>query len=390
MQWTTPVLHTHIFWGIGRVFLMLLLFFWVYLKFAKGKIYKLVLAFTLIGFFPGYFASFRVPNVGPLIEPHWFIFSSIGFFILVAYVLQKILDRARLIGLVLIFIVILAWSTASFAYNQVWTDQKTYALFWSKQVPHFKLSYFYLADAYQEEGFFKGAKIYYKLSLMGDPSDSEIYNNLGVMDTRDGNLKGAELNFKKALNLNPFISGVYNNLGYVYFLQGQWQKSKEYFSRSLILNPLLIQSRTNLARVLLKDSEYQKAIDLCHANLDIDNEDTETLFLLIQIYIHQEDYTATKKYSIRLINSNNDPKILTKLGGILGLNGFTDVALKSFIKAIHEAPDYEDAYFNAGILLANSGKYDEAIHIWTLGSSIDPSDQRFRTNIAKAITLKSK
>ena len=42
------------------------------------------------------------------------------------------------------------------------------------------------------------------------------------------------------------------------------------------------------------------------------------------------------------------------------------------------APDYKDAYLNAGTLLGNLGKYDEAIHLWELGLRIDPADQRFK------------
>ena len=67
---------------------------------------NLPLVWILIGFVPVYLAAFRVPDVGALIEPHWFIFSSIGFFILAAYCFLIILDRMKKTGLVLLFIVI--------------------------------------------------------------------------------------------------------------------------------------------------------------------------------------------------------------------------------------------------------------------------------------------
>ena len=71
-------------------------------------------------------------------------------------------------------------------------------------------------------------------------------------------------------------------------------------------------------------------------------------------------------------------------------NGAVDIALDSFIKALRVAPDYKEAYLEAGTLLGNLGQYDKAVHIWELGSRIDPSDQRFKNDIAKAIELKSK
>ena len=148
--------------------------------------------------------AFRRPDVGALIEPHWFIFSSIGFFILAAYFFLIILDRMKKAGLVLLFMVIFAWGAVSHAYNQLWADQKTYALYWSQQAPNLKLAYFYLADAYQREGSFKESRKYYRLALTDDPSDLEIYNNLGVMDAKEGNWKEAELNYRKALKIDPF------------------------------------------------------------------------------------------------------------------------------------------------------------------------------------------
>ena len=139
--------------------------------------------------------------------------------------------------------------------------------------------------------------------------------------------------------------------------------------------------------MFLNEFEINKAIDLCLKNLEIVNDDAESLFLLIEIYIQQKDYVSVKKYAHQLIESNDNPEILTRLGCLLGQNGFTDIALDGFIKAIHLTPDYGDAYLNAGILLANNGKYNEAIHIWELGLKLRPSDQIFSANIAKAVEL---
>ena len=52
----------------------------------------------------------------------------------------------------LLFILIFTWGAVSHANNQLWADQKTYALYWFQQVPNLKWTYFYLADAYQKKG----------------------------------------------------------------------------------------------------------------------------------------------------------------------------------------------------------------------------------------------
>ena len=118
--------------------------------------------------------------------------------------------------------------------------------------------------------------------------------------------------------------------------------------------------------------------------------DTNTLFLLVDIYIHKKDLVNVNKYAYRIINHETDPKILMKLGVVMARHNIMNVALDSYIKTLQVAPDDKDVYFEAGKLLENAGRYDEAIHLWKSGSRIDPSDQRFKNSIAKAMKLKLK
>ena len=210
------------------------------------------------------------------------------------------------------------------------------------------------------------------------------------MDEQESNWKQAELNYGRALKIDRFSGRIYNNLGSLYFKQGQLKKAKEYFFQALAYNPLLLGARLNLAKAFLNDSEYQKAIELCLENLDIVSEDTDTLSLLIDIYNKKKDIVHLKKYAYRMINDETDPEILTRLGVMMAQNNIVDVAFDSFIKAMRVGPYYKDAYFNAGTLLGNLGKYDAAIHLWELGLRIDPADQRFKNNIAKAVKFNAK
>jgi protein O-mannosyl-transferase len=390
MQWATPVLHTHL-WGdnLGMAAL-LFLFFLFFIIFSDRKICQLAIVWVFIGFMPVYFAAFRMLNVGALIEPHWFIFSSMGFFILVSYVLLIILDLWRNTGVVLLFIVFFAWGTAAHAYNQVWADQKTYARYWSRQVPNFKLAYFYLADAYQNEGAVKEAREYYRLALTGYTADLNIYHNLGMLDEKEGHWKEAESDFRRALSMNPFSAGTYDGLGDIYLKQGQWKKAEKCFQQALVYNPLSSESIAGLAYAYLNDSEYQKALDLCLKNLEIVDYDTNTLFLLVDIYMHKNDPANINKYAYRIIDHETDPKTLMKLGVVMARYNFNDIAIDAYIKTLKVAPDYADAYYEAGKLLERSGQYGKAIYIWKLGSSIAPSDRRFKMSIDRAMTLKVK
>jgi tetratricopeptide (TPR) repeat protein len=390
MQWVTPVLHDHIIGNDLGACSLLLFFILLFIRLAKEKICQLAVVWVVIGFVPVYWGAFRMPSVGALIEPHWFIFSSIGFFILASYFFLIVLGRWKNAGLVLLFIVIFALGSAAHACNQIWVDQKTYARYWTQHAPHFKLAYFYLANAYQDEGAIKESREYYRMALTGYTSDMDIYHNLGMLDGKEGHWKEAELNFRRALSINPFSAGTYDALGDLYLKQGQWEKAKECFLQALVYNPLSFGSRAGLAYVYFNNSEYQKALDLCLKNLNLVDYDSNTLFLLVDIYIHKKDIVNIEKYAYRIIDHETDPETLMKLGVVMAQCNIFNVAIDTFIKVIRIAPDYKDAYFEAGKLLENSGKYDEAIHIWRLGSGIDPADQRFKTGIAEAVKLKLK
>ena len=228
------------------------------------------------------------------------------------------------------------------------------------------------------------------MALTGQPSDVEIYNNLGVIDEGEGRFKAAESNYKLALKLYPFSAAAINNLGSIYMAEGLEEKAKAYFIRALMLNPLMLDPRRSLASIYLKDSEYQKAIDLCIKNLDIASDDPKTLYLLVDIFLQEKDAVNLNKFAHLLISQENDPGALTKLGVDMARHNVSQLALECFMKAVHVAPDYTEAYLDTGTLLANMGNYVQAIKILMIGSKLDPSDKRFKEYIVKVEELMSR
>lgn len=387
MQWRTLIVHDHIILYSLGLSLFFMVFLLIYIRFAKQKILQLALIWLLIGFVPVFLASIVRLYDGFEIEPHWFIFSSIGFFMIVAYACLIILDRTRKIGAVLLFVLIFSWGSISHANNQLWADQKTYCLYWSAQVPDFKIPLYTLAIAYHKEGDFKKAKDYYRRALSGYPSDDGIYVSLGTIDSSLGDFKEAQSNYKKALQLNPQSSFAYYGLGRLYLKLGQWKNAGENFSQALVYNPLLVEARSGLAQIYYKNSDYKESVRLSLMNLDIINDDPESLGRLADSYWREGDFVDSKKYLIRIINIDTDPQDLTKLEGLMAQHHSYDVAFDCFRRLIRVAPDYKNAYLVTGAILANLGKYDDAIHLWKMGETLDPSDQSFKENIAKAIKL---
>jgi Tfp pilus assembly protein PilF len=390
MQWAAPLLYDHIFFNVLGAGLSAGIFLLLFFRFSKDSVSRLALTWILIGFAPVCLTAFRLLGNAVSIEPNWMVLSSIGFFILAARFCVVVLDRRKTAGLALLFVLVFAWGSFAYAYNQVWADQKTYALYWSRQDPYMKSSYHFVADAYYHEGNFKDAEKYYRMALSGHTSDQQVYIHLGAIEQAGGHFKDAESNYKIALQINPYSADAYHNLGSIDYAQGRLDRARENFNRSIALNPLGMESRRALAVMLFEHSEYQKAVSLCLKNLDIVKDDPGTLLLLMDIDLRLKDEAGLKEYAYRYIRAETDPEKLTKLGVHMARENVVEVALDCFKKAMSTAPDYKEAYLAAGTLFANLGQYEEAVHIWEIGLKVDPSDQRFKSSIAKAAAIQSK
>jgi len=303
MQWATPLVSQHLFLNTAGALLLGLFFILLFVKFSKNNVCQLALSWFFIGLIPVCLAAFRLTDKGAMIEPHWFIFSSIGFFILVANACLGLGKQWKNAGIAVVLILIVGWSLISHAYNRLWFDEKTYALYWLQEAPFIRTTYSDLAYAYELEGDFKRSKAALLMALTGRSLDALVYDDLGSNAESAGDLEGAKVYFNKALKINPYLSSAYDNLARVYFTEGQWDESEENCRRALMLNPLLTKPRTAMAWIALKHGDEKKAIALCLKNLEIDPHDLQTLFLLVRIYKHQNDLAGVQKYELQILKA---------------------------------------------------------------------------------------
>ncbi len=151
MAWTTRILHDHISWYVGGLVLLLMFSYCFCVKCSKEKILASIVSFNFVVGRAVCLAAFIRPDNGAQIEPHWFIVSSIGFFVLMSWFCLFVIERSKKIGPVLLFALLVLWGGISHANNRLWADQKTYAFYWARQSPDLKSTYFYLADAIREK-----------------------------------------------------------------------------------------------------------------------------------------------------------------------------------------------------------------------------------------------
>jgi hypothetical protein len=201
-----------------------------------------LLAVFILGLCPTVFACFvNFPIVWPIIEPHWFYFSQIGFFVLLAGLVLMMVRKNFLIGGVLGGVVILFYLMNCWSYNDQWKTQEKYSLYWLSLNTGNLTPYYGLGQALMDRGDYKQAatlfsvgykRLNYGTAQMasdwghcldmlgydkealswlkeGISKDSQLaitYHYLGLYYQRKGNLLEAQKAFKKAIELDPTFS----------------------------------------------------------------------------------------------------------------------------------------------------------------------------------------
>lgn len=248
--------------GWMLVFLLVCAFLGV-VWFGRTKIAKPIAAgifWLAVGFLPCIPASLFQPSRGVLlIEPHWLTFGSLGFMILLGYVLvdlwRKTLWTKALVAGLCGMLIVLSRMT-----NTVWADELQYGYFWLQESPQFTAVHTLLGKAHQIRGEFDMARRHYKWGLTKHPADQLDYNfNFGLMAMEQHDWDNAKLNMELALNILPNSPVVMANMGAIYYAKSDLDKAQEILQKASALDPKDVLSRMNLGSLFRKKGDIKAA-----------------------------------------------------------------------------------------------------------------------------------
>jgi tetratricopeptide (TPR) repeat protein len=101
----------------------------------------------------------------------------------------------------------------------------------------FPMVYCDLGNDYASKGLFNEAIEYYKIALRLNPDLAEAHNNLGYMYHYKGLNEKAIAHFLTAVSHKPEDADVHFNLGLVYFEKGLIEEARREFDTALLINP---------------------------------------------------------------------------------------------------------------------------------------------------------
>jgi tetratricopeptide (TPR) repeat protein/peroxiredoxin len=165
--------------------------------------------------------------------------------------------------------------------------------------------------------------------LQGDYPETlpNAWNNLGLLDAREGRTEAAILDFQTALRLSPNHLIALNNLGNAYRQAKQWDDARRAFEQVL--------------------SKYP--------------EDADANYGLAMVFAQQDDSNRAYEHLQKALKSRPEfPEALNNLGILYLRTNHRDEAVATFEKCIRVAPGFDQAYMNLARVYAIEGANDKA------------------------------
>ncbi|MBF0522599.1 MAG: tetratricopeptide repeat protein [Candidatus Omnitrophica bacterium] len=260
-------IHAHLNWGtLGIIALAVFVITVLFVRWKKSS-KSLFLALFLIGFPHLYFLSFLyvASTYTGLIEPHWFLFPSIGFFLLAASGLLALKKRIRsVVWIAFVVCLFLALGVLTRQANEPWKTQVTYARYWIKLNPANKMAWYELARAILDAG--KGAEDPVTLksfdSFLKEKKNPLAYGKRAVAYVAIGRYDLALSDYNEALKfeLGPYAAEIYNGRGSVYAFKKEYDSALVEYNHAIALNPFFAKAYSNRGVVYGKRKQYDLEI----------------------------------------------------------------------------------------------------------------------------------
>ena len=285
------------------------------IMFFSIKFYQKIVFFSV-----GWFFITLIPfsNILPLVilmAERYLYLPSIGFCLLLAFVLNKVynIDKKYIKTGIIVFIVLLLsfYSFATINRNADWKDNLT---LWTETVKD-------------------------------SPASSRAHDNLGFTYEHMEDYEGAIREFGKAIELNPDNFRALSNMGVALAKIKKYNKSIFYLEESLKINSYRYKTYNKLGLVYSEIGDYNSAITMQNKAIKLNP-------------------SFAKGY--------ND------LGMVFGYIGGFNASIESFKMAVKLDYEYADAHFNLGVLLNFLDQEDKALEELRIAIRLDPDNEKYK------------
>jgi len=219
-----------------------------------------------------------------------------------------------------------------------------------------------LGFTYKEMGNFQDAIEAFNSVIAENPDDVLAYNHLGSIYLAQKDYQKSITAYKRGLQVDPNHPILNYNLACCYEAAKSYPDAVRCYNAALKTRPGWTDAIRDYSGLLIKCQQTKAAQDLVEQSIKLHPMDTNLLYLLGDIYLHQFDYknaahTLKKADSIK----GNDIKILSALAGALEQGAKTEEALEKVLEALDIDPENKDLQKQYVHTLLSAEDYDKAL-----------------------------
>jgi tetratricopeptide (TPR) repeat protein len=222
-----------------------------------------------------------------------------------------------------------------------------------------------LGAIFFQRGYLDEANVSFQQALRRDPSSAEALYGIGSVYLNQNNNAAARETFERCVKLHAnypdTLPDAWNNLGVIDTREGRIADSVQKFQKAVTLNPHHLLSLVNLGNAYRAEKEWDPARTVLQHAVEIAPDDPEANYALGMVFAQANDNSKAYEHLQKALKARpNYPEALNNLGILYLVTQQRDDAVASFEQAIRVAPAFDQAYLNLARVFALEGARDKA------------------------------
>jgi len=214
----------------------------------------------------------------------------------------------------------------------------------------------------------------YRMAAAADPTDAEIYVNLGVVLLAAGRIEDAGGAFEKALALDAGNFQAHMNIGALFDRMGRLQDAAAHFERALEIDRSRPEAYDSLGTVMGRMGLTARAVGLLEEAVKLAPEAAEYRSDLGAALAQGGDAAAAVNEFSRAVSLDpSQPQYRLSLGMALAQAGRYDEAVEVLSRLVENDAQGTEARFQLGVALLESGRTEEAAAQMRKVLAVDPT-----------------
>jgi len=249
------------------LFLLVLFTFSLYLLFVRPRPShsSRLAAFGILWFFLTLSIESSIIPIRDVIFEHRLYLPSVGFFLAGSVLIITLLDRWRGMNVLVIGVLVVILSIATYQRNVVWRDDLTLWTDVVRKSPNNARGHYSLGLAYQNLEhtdflFLNDAIREYEAAIALNPNYARAHNALGNLYKDLGRVDEQIQEYKIALTINPDFAEAHFNLGNLYKDLGRVDEQIQEYKIALTINPDFAEAHYNLGVAYVEQGRLSEAI----------------------------------------------------------------------------------------------------------------------------------